>query len=98
MKTKDRLSLDPYIVDSLMCDLVGHDRRPSAFLVYIAILAQNARGVLDLSYAQLAEITGLSRRATQDAVTHLVRRRLIEGKRNRATDTTRYTALTPWRR
>jgi hypothetical protein len=29
------LSLDPYVVDTLLPDLVGHDRQPSAFLVYL---------------------------------------------------------------
>ena len=29
------LKLDSYVLDTLMCDLVGHDRRPSAFLVYL---------------------------------------------------------------
>ena len=27
--------LDAYVLDVLMPDLVGHDRRPSAFLVYL---------------------------------------------------------------
>ena len=27
------VTLDPYVVDTLMADLVGHDRQPSAFLV-----------------------------------------------------------------
>jgi hypothetical protein len=29
------LALDPYVVDVLLPDLVGHDRSPAAFLVYI---------------------------------------------------------------
>jgi hypothetical protein len=97
MKAKAKIGLDSYLFDTLMCDLVGHDRKPSAFLVYAAIAARNARGEFALSYAQLSDLTGLSRRATQDAVAHLVRRRLVESKRNRRTETTNYTALTPWR-
>ncbi len=29
------VAIDAYILDALMRDLVGHDRRPSAFLVYL---------------------------------------------------------------
>ena len=34
--SRPALSLDHYVVDTLMRDLVGHDRRPSAFLVYLS--------------------------------------------------------------
>ena len=33
-----RLTLDEYVVDVLMPDLVGHDRRPSAFIVFLFLL------------------------------------------------------------
>ena len=33
------LAVDGYVIETLMADLVGHDHRPSAFLVYLAILA-----------------------------------------------------------
>ena len=36
------LSLDFYIVETLLPDLVGHDRRPSAFLVYLALAARSS--------------------------------------------------------
>lgn len=97
MKSKERISFDSYVLKSLMCDLVGHDRKPSAFLVYIAIEAQASGGVANLSYNQLADLTGLSRRAVQDAVLHLAERRLLECSRDSATDTTRYRTLAPWR-
>ena len=29
------VAIDTYILDTLMADLVGHDRQPSAFLVYL---------------------------------------------------------------
>jgi hypothetical protein len=32
------LVIDPYVLDTLMRDLVGHDRRPASYLVYLAIL------------------------------------------------------------
>ena len=34
------IAIDPYIVDTLMPDLVGHDRQPSAFLVYLLLWRQ----------------------------------------------------------
>ena len=36
----DNLRLDLYVVDTLMADLVGHDRSPSSFLVYLALVAR----------------------------------------------------------
>ncbi|MBU4433484.1 MAG: helix-turn-helix domain-containing protein, partial [Alphaproteobacteria bacterium] len=59
--------LDRYVLDTLMGDLVGHDHKPSAFLVYLAITAAHADGRAMFSHAQLAERTGLSRRNTQGA-------------------------------
>jgi hypothetical protein len=51
-----------------------------------------------LSYADLAERTGLSKRAAQDAVVHLLRRELIECQKRGPTETPHYRALTPWQR
>jgi hypothetical protein len=65
--------IDAYVLDTLMADLVGHDRRPSAFLVYLAIWAAGSGGRAALSYADLAARTGLSRRAAQSAVALLQR-------------------------
>ncbi len=95
---KAGVELDAYILDTLMRDLVGHDRRPSAFLVYLAIAAAGADGARGLSYADLGEMTGLSKRSVQDAIAHLARRRLIEVARTGPTETGLYRALRPWRR
>jgi Mn-dependent DtxR family transcriptional regulator len=92
------LTLDAYVVETLLPDLVGHDRRASAFLVYLAIAARSSEGRVALSHAQLAELTGLSQRTVQDAAAHLARRGLIEARRRGATETSEYRALTPWRR
>ena len=90
-------TMDAYVVDALMRDLVGHDHRASAFLVYL-VLATSAEGATRLSHAQLAERTGLSKRSVQDAVLHLVDRRLLRVTRRGATDIPQYKPLTPWRR
>ena len=91
-------ALDRYVIDTLMADLVGHDHRPSAFLVYLVILAAAENGRAALSYAELAERTGLSKRSTQNAVVVLRRRFLIEVVRRGATETPEYRPLSPWRR
>jgi hypothetical protein len=91
-------SLDAYVLDTLMADLVGHDHRPSAFLVYLAIVAASADGRAALSHAQLAERTGLAKRTVQDAVAALERRHLIEIRRGGPTEAPSYVPLAPWRR
>ncbi|MBO9561040.1 MAG: helix-turn-helix domain-containing protein [Caulobacter sp.] len=91
-------TIDRYVLDTLMADLVGHDRRPSAFMVYLAIVAAHSGGRASLSHAEMAERTGLSRRAVQGAVEVLDRRRLIEVSRQSATEAATYVPLTPWRR
>jgi hypothetical protein len=90
--------LDRYVLDTLMRDLVGHDRRPSAFLVYLAIAAHGGDGAHGLSHNDLADATGLSKRSVQDAITHLARRKLIEVQRVGPTEIALYRALKPWRR
>jgi hypothetical protein len=90
--------LDGYVLDTLMADLVGHDHRPSAFLVYLAIVAAAGDGRAALSHAALAERTGLSKRTVQTAVAVLLRRSLIECLARRPTDTPQYRPLAPWRR
>ena len=92
------IALDPYVVETLLPDLVGHDRRASSFLVYLAIVAAAGDGRAALSHADLAQRTGLSRRGVQDAVGHLRRRQLVEVTRKGTTETSEYRPLTPWRR
>ncbi len=91
-------AIDRYVFDTLMADLVGHDHRPSAFLTYLAIVSAHADGRASLSHAELAERTGLSRRAVQDAVELLERRKLLEIRRQGPTEAATYVPLTPWRR
>lgn len=95
------LSLDAYIVDTLMVDLVGHDRQPSAFLVYLYLWRHtHGAGVAELEVAlqDVAEGTGLSKRAVQEALSRLVRRKLVEVRREGITAVGAYTVRQPWRR
>ena len=91
-------TLDTYVVDALMRDLVGHDHRASAFLVYLVLATASKESAPRLSHAQLAERTGLSKRSVQDAVLHLVDRNLLRVTRRGATEISRYEPLAPWRR
>lgn len=74
-----KLTLDGYVIDVLMRDLAGHDRSPSAFLVYLMLWRQRKRkdNRVQLSYAELADSTGLSKRAVQAAISKLQKRKLI---------------------
>lgn len=91
-------ALDAYVLDTLMRDLVGHDRRTSSFLIYLSLSAASDGGFARLSHAQLAERTGLSKRSAQDAVLHLVDRGLLQASKGGVTDVTRYEVLSPWRK
>jgi len=91
--------LDPYVVDTLMQDLVGHDHRPSAFIVYLFFLRRCAKegdGMCRASLAQIAEATGLSRRAVQDAIALLRRRKLLGVSADTPTAVPEYEVRQPW--
>lgn len=81
-----------------MADLVGHDRKPSAYLAYLAIWSAGEGGWTAHSYADLAQRTGLSKRCVQSAISHLHGRALLEIDKAGLTDTPRYRPLAPWRR
>jgi hypothetical protein len=91
--------MDPYIPENLMRDLVGHDRQPSAFLLYFHLWwrtsGQGNAGVA-ASLQTLAAATGLSKRTLQNARQVLLRRKLIAMDRSGATDTPEYRVLSPW--
>ena len=93
------LSLDDYVTDVLMRDLVGHDRRPVCFLIYLWLASEQSRtgSPVAISYRDLAESTGVSKSSTQAAVGWLLRRKLLSVKRTSVTATPEYTALTPWK-
>jgi hypothetical protein len=94
------LPVDRYVVDVLLRDLVGHDKRPAAFLVYLRLLASEpgrpGAGIA-ASLRDLAEQTGLSRSAVQAAVATLRRRQLIATRRAHPTATPVHRVLRPWR-
>lgn len=95
------LKLDTYLTDVLLRDLVGHDRAPSAYLVYLWLWRMSrgeGRERVGASLQTIATQTGLSKSAVQGAVRHLVRRRLLAANRASATAAPVYEILEPWRR
>src|SRR5258706_623636 len=93
------IALDPYIVDVLLPDLVGHDKRPSSFVLYLWLYAMTkgvSRKSAFFSYQMLCDRTGLSKRAVQRAVAHLQRRQLIRVARSSPTAVPEYAIATPW--
>jgi hypothetical protein len=101
--------LDPYITNVLLRDLVGHDRRPASFLVYIWFTAeqqkyaqqkyaqQSRASAVTISYQELAESIGISKSSAQSAVAWLVRRKLLAVTKTTVTATPAYKVLTPWK-
>jgi hypothetical protein len=77
----ERLTIDAYVVDVLMPDLVGHDRRPATFVVYLFLIRQAAkarRDTISVSLQTIATKTGLSKSTVQTALRHLRRRKLLD--------------------
>jgi DNA-binding transcriptional MocR family regulator len=77
----ERIAFDSYVIDVLMPDLVGHDRRPAAFVVYLYLLRQSGRrreGTISVSLQSIATKTGLSKSSVQGAIRHLKRRGLLD--------------------
>jgi hypothetical protein len=93
------VQIDDYVPDVLMRDLVGHDRRPVSFLVYLWLAAGYARTghPMQVSYQEIAESVGVSKSAAQAAVRWLLDRRLLSADKENATAIPSYTVLTPWK-
>ncbi len=79
--TMQKIALDSYVLDILMPDLVGHDKRPATFVVYLFLLCAAARirrDTIAVSLQTIAVKTGLSKSTVQGALRHLKRRGLID--------------------
>lgn len=95
------VAIDPYVLDTLPPDLVGHDRQPSAFLVYPYLWRHTfGHGAPDaqVSLQEITLGTGLSKRAVQDAIRLLARRHLLSVARSGITAIPVYTAVAHGRR
>lgn len=100
-QSDDTVAIDRYMLDTLMRDLVGHDRQPSAYLVYLCLWHETHGRLqpnVQVALIDIAENVGLSKRGVQDALGHLARRKLIAVTRDSITAVPVYTVLRPWRR
>ena len=96
-----RISLDPYIPDVLMRDLIGHDRMPSAFVLYLWLWRQTRgrrRQTIGASLQTIAGETGLSKSSVQNAVRWLTFRGLVRAKRSGPTEAPIYEVFETWKR
>jgi hypothetical protein len=95
------IAIDAYVLDTLMRDLVGHDRRPSAFLVYLhlwRLTHGRGRAEVQVALLDIAQEVGLSKRSVQDSLGWLAKRDLIRVERESITAVPVYTVRRPWRR
>lgn len=92
--------LDDYLVETLLPDLVGHDRAPSAFLVFLKLwhMAGGPGRNVQISLSTLAVETGLSKSSVQSALRHLRRRNYLGSRRGGPTAVPVHTVRAPWRR
>jgi hypothetical protein len=93
--------LDDYVVDVLLPDLVGHDRSPAAFLVYVVLWTRLYRAEsrsVEVSLQALAADTGLSKSSVQAAIRLLRNRSLIRVTKASPTAVPRYELVRHWLR
>lgn len=95
----ERVTLDAYVVDALMPDLVGHDRTPAAFVVFLYLWRRTRGGTRTavVSHAMVADGTGLAKRSAQAALRHLETRGLVTVRRASATAASVVTLTCDWR-
>lgn len=93
------IRIDEYVLDTLLRDLVGHDKSPSAYLVYLFLWSRTAGAhtrSVRVSHKTIADETGLSKSAVQSAIRHLNRRKLLRSVRETVTSTPEHFVLRPW--
>ena len=97
--TMKRYSVDTYVIDVLLPDLVGHDRTTGAFVVYLYLCCRSERSraaPVAVSLQEIATHTGLSKSTVQSAIRHLKRRGLIDSSIVSTTSRPMRRILTPW--
>jgi hypothetical protein len=95
------VAIDDYVIDVLLPDLVGHDRSPAAFLVYLILWTRLFRSedrMVEVSLQSLANQTGLSKSAVQAAVRLLRNRSLIKVTRASPSAVPQYELIRHWLR
>jgi CRP-like cAMP-binding protein len=98
-RTKAIIPVEDYVLDVLLRDLVGHDKHPAAFLVYLhlyGLAARNRWRPVPASLRDVAESTGLSKSAVQTAMEVLRRRELVRTKRKHRTAVPEHRVVRDW--
>jgi hypothetical protein len=93
------VAIDDYVLDVLLPDLVGHDRSPAAFLIYIVLWTQLFRSEersTAVSLQKLSELSGLSKSAVQQALRLLRQRALIKVHKTSETSVPEYELVRHW--
>ena len=93
--------IDRYILDTLLADVVGHDRAPSSYVVYLYLWNRtfgSGEKSVKASHQTIAADTGFSKSGIQAALRHLHRRKLVRSVRETQTSTPEHFVLRPWRR
>jgi DNA-binding transcriptional ArsR family regulator len=95
-----RAPLDEYVIETLLPDLVGHDRSPSSFIVYVKLWHDSggADRRIEVSLSTLAVETGLSKSSVQAALRRLRKRGYVATRRSSPTAVPVHTINAPWRR
>jgi DNA-binding MarR family transcriptional regulator len=94
-----RYAIDAYIVDVLMADLVGHDRTPAAFVVYLCLACEaerKSRASVAMSLQEIAVRTGLAKSTVQAAIRHLKKRGLLDASVEATSDSPVRRVARPW--
>jgi DNA-binding transcriptional MocR family regulator len=97
---RQTVPIDDYVLDVLMRDIVGHDQQPAAFLIYLYLYGRAARQhwqPVRASLRMLADETGLSKSAVQDAMARLRSRELLKTSRGHRTAVPTHCVLRHWR-
>jgi len=97
---RQTIPVDDYVLDILMRDIVGHDQKPAAYLVYLylyGLVARQKWKPVTASLRELAEATGLSKSAVQTALELLRRRELVSSVSDHPTAAPEHRVLRPWR-
>jgi hypothetical protein len=97
----NHVAIDEYVLDVLLPDLAGHDKSPSAFLVYLVLwtlLFRSGQRSAPVSLHAFTELTGLSKSAVQRSVRILKRRGLIQVTTQTPTAIPEYALIRHWLR
>ena len=95
------ISVDSTVFDSVLGDVVGRDRSPAAFLIYLWLWSRAAgtrTRSAKASHQAIADATHLSKSAVQGAIALLNRRKLLRSEHHSRTSVPEHFILRPWMR